>query len=212
MKLSSQQLRLYAVTDSSWLRGRSLAEVVRQAIEGGATIVQYREKKKSPAQMLSEAALVRAVCKECGVPFIVNDSVELAQAVQADGVHLGLEDGSLERARQILGDGKIIGASAHNPQEAIAAQAQGADYLGCGAVFGSATKANVQAISPEILREVTQAVRIPVVAIGGITRQNIPMLRGCALAGVAVVSAIFAQPDIAAASRELLALAEDIAE
>lgn len=212
MKLSSQQLRLYAVSDSSYLRGRTLAQAVREAIEGGATIVQYREKKKGPEEMLAEASSLRAVCRDCGIPFIVNDSVELAQAVDADGVHLGLEDGSLERARQILGAGKIIGASAHNPREARAAQAQGADYLGCGAVFGSATKTNVQAISPEILREVTQAVRIPVVAIGGITRQNIPLLRGCALAGVAVVSAIFAQPDIAAASRELLALAEDIAE
>lgn len=212
MKLSSQQLRLYAVSDSSWLRGSRLAEAVGAAIEGGATIVQYREKKKGPEEMLAEAASLRAVCREYGIPFIVNDSVELARAVDADGVHLGLEDGSLERARQILGDGKIIGASAHNAMEALAAQAQGADYLGCGAVFGSATKTNVQAISPDILREVTQAVTIPVVAIGGITRENISMLRGCGLSGVAVVSALFAQPDITAAARELLALAEEMAK
>lgn len=210
MKLSSQQLRLYAVSDSSYLRGRTLAQAVREAIEGGATIVQYREKKKGPEEMLAEASSLRAVCRDCGIPFIVNDSVELAQAVDADGVHLGLEDGSLERARQILGAGKIIGASAHNPREARAAQAQGADYLGCGAVFGSATKTNVQAISPEILREVTQAVTIPVVAIGGITKENIHLLRGCGLSGVAVVSALFAQPDIPAATRELLTLAEEI--
>lgn len=210
MKLSSQQLRLYAVSDSSYLQGRTLAQAVREAIEGGATIVQYREKKKSPEEMLAEASALRAVCRDCGIPFIVNDSVELAQAVDADGVHLGLEDGSLERARQILGSGKIIGASAHNPREAMAAQAQGADYLGCGAVFGSATKTNVQAISPEILREVTQAVTIPVVAIGGITKENIRLLRGCGLSGVAVVSALFAQPDIPAATRELLTLAEEI--
>lgn len=212
MKLSSQQLRLYAVSDSSYLRGRTLTQAVREAIEGGATIVQYREKKKGPEEMLAEASALRAVCRDCGIPFIVNDSVELAQAVDADGVHLGLEDGSLERARQILGEGKIIGASAHNPREARAAQAQGADYLGCGAVFGSATKTNVQAISPEILREVTQAVTIPVVAIGGITKENICLLRGCGLSGVAVVSALFAQPDIPAATRELLALAEEIAK
>lgn len=210
MKLSSQQLRLYAVSDSSYLQGRTLAQAVREAIEGGATIVQYREKKKSPEEMLAEASALRAVCRDCGIPFIVNDSVELAQAVDADGVHLGLEDGSLERARQILGSGKIIGASAHNPREAMAAQAQGADYLGCGAVFGSATKTNVQAISPEILREVTQAVTIPVVAIGGITKENIRLLRCCGLSGVAVVSALFAQPDIPAATRELLTLAEEI--
>lgn len=208
MKISEEQLRLYAVTDSSWLRGKTLGQSVREAILGGATIVQYREKRLSVSAQLAQAREVREVCREYGVPFIMNDSVEMALTLDADGVHLGLDDGDIAKARQILGDDKIIGASTHNAQEAIAAQAQGADYLGCGAVFGSTTKTNVRPITPEILREVTSSVSIPVVAIGGINRENIAKLLGCDLAGVAVVSALFAQKDITAAAREMLALAE----
>ena len=210
MKISADKLRLYAVTDSAWLNGRSLAEVVREAIEGGATVVQYREKNKGYDDMLKEAREVCAVCREYGVPFIMNDSVEIAMAVDADGVHLGLDDGDLKAARELLGEGKIIGASTHNVQEAISAQAQGADYLGCGAVFGSTTKTDISSITPEILAQVTSAVQIPVVAIGGINRDNISMLNGCALAGAAVVSAIFAQKDIRAAAKEMRALAEKL--
>lgn len=210
MKISADKLRLYAVTDSAWLNGRSLAEVVREAIEGGATVVQYREKNKGYDDMLKEAREVCAVCREYGVPFIMNDSVEIAMAVDADGVHLGLDDGDLKAARELLGEGKIIGASTHNVQEALSAQAQGADYLGCGAVFGSTTKTDISSITPEILAQVTSAVQIPVVAIGGINRDNISMLNGCSLAGAAVVSAIFAQKDIRAAAKEMRALAEKL--
>ena len=210
MKISADKLRLYAVTDSAWLNGRSLAEVVREAIEGGATVVQYREKNKGYDDMLKEAREVCAVCREYGVPFIMNDSVEIAIAVDADGVHLGLDDGDLKAARELLGEGKIIGASTHNVQEALSAQAQGADYLGCGAVFGSTTKTDISSITPEILAQVTSAVQIPVVAIGGINRDNISMLNGCSLAGAAVVSAIFAQKDIRAAAKEMRALAEKL--
>ena len=210
MKISADKLRLYAVTDSAWLNGRSLAEVVREAIEGGATVVQYREKNKGYDDMLLEAREVCAVCREYGVPFIMNDSVEIAIAVDADGVHLGLDDGDLKAARELLGEGKIIGASTHNVQEALSAQAQGADYLGCGAVFGSTTKTDISSITPEILAQVTAAVQIPVVAIGGINRDNISMLNGCSLAGAAVVSAIFAQKDIRAAAKEMRALAEKL--
>ena len=210
MKISADKLRLYAVTDSAWLNGRSLAEVVREAIEGGATVVQYREKNKDYDDMLKEAREVCAVCREYGVPFIMNDSVKIAMAVDADGVHLGLDDGDLKAARELLGEGKIIGASTHNVQEALSAQAQGADYLGCGAVFGSTTKTDISSITPEILAQVTKAVQIPVVAIGGINRDNISMLNGCSLAGAAVVSAIFAQKDIRAAAKEMRALAEKL--
>lgn len=210
MKISADKLRLYAVTDSAWLNGRNLAEVVREAIEGGATVVQYREKNKGYEDMLKEAREVCAVCREYGVPFIMNDSVEIAMAVDADGVHLGLDDGDLKAARELLGEGKIIGASTHNVQEALSAQAQGADYLGCGAVFGSTTKTDISSITPEILAQVTSAVQIPVVAIGGINRDNISMLNGCSLAGAAVVSAIFAQKDIRAAAGEMRALAEKL--
>ena len=210
MKISADKLRLYAVTDSAWLNGRSLAEVVREAIEGGATVVQYREKNKGYDDMLKDAREVCAVCREYGVPFIMNDSVEIAIAVDADGVHLGLDDGDLKAARELLGEGKIIGASTHNVQEALSAQAQGADYLGCGAVFGSTTKTDISSITPEILAQVTAAVQIPVVAIGGINRDNISVLNGCSLAGAAVVSAIFAQKDIRAAAKEMRALAEKL--
>ena len=210
MKISADKLRLYAVTDSAWLNGRSLAEVVREAIEGGATVVQYREKNKGYDDMLLEAREVCAVFREYGVPFIMNDSVEIAMAVDADGVHLGLDDGDLKAARELLGEGKIIGASTHNVQEALSAQAQGADYLGCGAVFGSTTKTDISSITPEILAQVASAVQIPVVAIGGINRDNISMLNGCSLAGAAVVSAIFAQKDIRAAAKEMRALAEKL--
>ena len=210
MKISADKLRLYAVTDSAWLNGRSLAEVVREAIEGGATVVQYREKNKGYDDMLKDAREVCAVCREYGVPFIMNDSVEIAMAVDADGVHLGLDDGDLKAARELLGEGKIIGASTHNVQEALSAQAQGADYLGCGAVFGSTTKTDISSITPEILAQVTSAVQIPVVAIGGINRDNISKLNGCSLAGAAVVSAIFAQKDIRAAAKEMRALAEKL--
>ena len=210
MKISADKLRLYAVTDSAWLNGRSLAEVVREAIEGGATVVQYREKNKGYDDMLKEAREVCAVCREYGVPFIMNDSVEIAIAVDADGVHLGLDDGDLKAARELLGEGKIIGASTHNVSEALSAQAQGADYLGCGAVFGSTTKTDISSITPEILAQVTSAVQIPVVAIGGINRDNISVLNGCSLAGAAVVSAIFAQKDIRAAAKEMRALAEKL--
>ena len=210
MKISADKLRLYAVTDSAWLNGRSLAEVVREAIEGGATVVQYREKNKDYDDMLKEAREVCAVCREYGVPFIMNDSVKIAMAVDADGVHLGLDDGDLKAARELLGEGKIIGASTHNVQEALSAQAQGADYLGCGAVFGSTTKTDISSITPEILAQVTSAVQIPVVAIGGINRDNISKLNGCSLAGAAVVSAIFAQKDIRAAAKEMRALAEKL--
>ena len=210
MNISADKLRLYAVTDSAWLNGRSLAEVVREAIEGGATVVQYREKNKGYDDMLKEAREVCAVCREYGVPFIMNDSVEIAMAVDADGVHLGLDDGDLKAARELLGEGKIIGASTHNVQEALSAQAQGADYLGCGAVFGSTTKTDISSITPEILAQVTSAVQIPVVAIGGINRDNISLLNGCSLAGAAVVSAIFAQKNIRAAAKEMRALAEKL--
>lgn len=210
MKISAEKLCLYAVTDSAWLGGRSLAEVVREAIEGGATIVQYREKNKGYDDMLREAREVCAVCREYGVPFIMNDSVEIAMAVDADGVHLGLDDGDLKAARELLGDKKIIGASTHNVQEALSAQAQGADYLGCGAVFGSTTKTDISSVSVDILAQVASAVSIPVVAIGGINRDNISMLNGRSLAGAAVVSAIFAQKDIRAAAREMRALAEKL--
>ncbi|MGN0983395.1 MAG: thiamine phosphate synthase [Gemmiger sp.] len=210
MLVRPEQLRLYAVTDRTWLAGRRLADQVAAAIEGGATFVQLREKALDPADLLAEARQIGALCRAKGVPFIVNDSVEIALAAGADGVHVGQDDMAASRARALLGPDKILGVSAHNPAEALAARRSGADYLGCGAAFVTGTKTNARPITRETLRAVTAAVDIPVVAIGGITRANLPQLAGCGLAGAAVVSAIFAQPDPGAAARELRTLADQL--
>lgn len=210
MKLEPQKLRLYAVTDRTWLRGRTLKSQVEEAILGGATIVQLREKQLDRAAFLQEAREICALCRAYGVPFIVNDDVELALTVGADGVHVGQDDMAAEKARALLGKDKILGVSAHNVEEAVAAVRAGADYLGCGAAFVTGTKRDVTPITRETLRAVTAAVPVPVVAIGGIERENVLALSGCGLAGVAVVSGIFAQEDVRRAAQELLALSEKL--
>ena len=198
MKVLPQQLRLYAVTDRTWLNGRRLADVVAQAIDGGATFVQLREKCLDEHDLLAEAEELSALCHFRHVPFVIDDNVEVALAAGADGVHVGQSDMAAKRARALLGPDKILGVSAHNAAEALAAQADGADYLGCGAAHP---------VTAETMRAVTAAVNIPVVAIGGIDAANLLQLQGRGLAGVAVVSAIFAQADPCAASRELYRLA-----
>ncbi len=208
MKVTPETLRLYAVTDRAWLHGRTLESQVEQAILGGATIVQLREKHLTGQALLAQAQALCALCRRYGVPFLVNDDVALALAVGADGVHVGQEDMAAEQARALLGPGKIIGVSAHSVAQAVAAQRAGADYLGCGAAFVTGTKTDARPIPRETLQAVTAAVRIPVVAIGGITRGNLPQLQGCGLAGAAVVSALFAQEDVRNAARELRRLAE----
>lgn len=207
MNCSRDKLLLYAVTDRSWLKGESLAAQVEKAILGGATIIQLREKQLDPRDFLAEARTIQEICHAHHVPLIINDSVEIAAASQADGVHLGQGDRDPREARSALGPKAIIGVSAHNPQEARAALAAGADYLGAGAVFPTGTKQDVTALKPETLREICQVVPIPVVAIGGINRQNAPQLSGLGVAGLAVVSAIFAQPDIRAAAAAMRDLA-----
>ena len=201
MKVLPQQLRLYAVTDSRRLRGRTLLDTVAAALDGGATFVQLREKELSPAALLEEARALAKLCHARHVPFVVDDNVEVALAAGADGVHVGQSDMAARRARALLGPDKILGVSAHNAAEALAAQADGADYLGCGAAFVTGTKLDAQT-----MRAVTAAVNIPVVAIGGIEESNILQLQGRGLAGVAVVSAIFAAQDPEAASRRLYEL------
>ena len=201
MKVLPQQLRLYAVTDSRRLRGRTLLDTVAAALDGGATFVQLREKELSPAALLEEARALAKLCHARHVPFVVDDNVEVALAAGADGVHVGQSDMAARRARALLGPDKILGVSAHNAAEALAAQADGADYLGCGAAFVTGTKLDAHPVTA-----VTAAVNIPVVAIGGIEESNILQLQGRGLAGVAVVSAIFAAQDPEAASRRLYEL------
>lgn len=199
-------MRLYAVTDRSWLNGQTLYEQVEQALKGGVTLVQLREKGLEAEQFLQEARQIQQLCRRFGVPLIINDSIEVAVAVDADGVHLGQDDDNAAQARQLLGKDKIIGVSAHNVQEALQAVQDGADYLGSGAVFGSGTKTNVSTLPMQTLREICSAVPIPVVAIGGITEQNLQQLSGSGIAGAAVVSAIFAQENIEEAAIRLRGL------
>ena len=207
MKVLPQQLRLYAVTDSRRrLRGRTLLDTVAAALDGGATFVQLREKELSPAALLEEARALAKLCHARHVPFVVDDNVEVALAAGADGVHVGQSDMAARRARALLGPDKILGVSAHNAAEALAAQADGADYLGCGAAFVTGTKLDAHPVTAETMRAVTAAVNIPVVAIGGIEESNILQLQGRGLVGVAVVSAIFAAQDPEAASRRLYEL------
>lgn len=212
MNISSEQLRLYAVTDRAWAKDSDdLLRQVGLAIDGGAGFVQLREKDLGDAEFLAEAGKFTALCRRRGVVSIINDRADIAAAADADGVHVGQEDLEAGRARAMLGPGKIIGVSAHSVAEALRAQAAGADYLGVGAAFATGTKADAVPIPHELFRAITRAVSIPVVAIGGITKDNIPELKGCGLDGVAVVSALFAQADITAAAAELRRLAEEIA-
>ena len=208
MKNLKDALLLYAVTDRRWLRGKTLPEAVEEAIVGGATIVQLREKEAAHDEFLRLAKDVLAVCRRHGVPLIINDDVEIALECGADGVHVGQEDMELTRARAMLGADSIIGVSAHDAEEARRAFENGADYLGSGAVFPTGTKDVKSCIGPDGLARVAASVGIPVVAIGGITADNMSALAGTGAAGAAVVSAIFAADGIEAAARDLRFIAE----
>ena len=208
-KLAAAML-LYAVTDRSWLGDETLAEQVAKALAGGATCLQLREKDLNSADFLREAVKIRNLCRSYDVPFIINDNVEVAIACDADGVHVGQSDMAAGLVRQKLGDDKILGVSAQTVEQARLAEKQGADYLGVGAVFSTSTKLDADAVSFETLQEICNSVRIPVVAIGGISAENIMRLSGSGIDGVAVVSAIFAQPDIKAAAANLLKSAKEM--
>lgn len=208
MRLSAESLRLYAVTDRTWLKGRSLGECVRESILGGATMIQLREKSLGYEAFKYQALEIQALCRENHIPFIVNDNVNLACDISADGVHVGQDDMNAGNVRQLIGAGKLLGVSVRTAEEAVLAESQGADYLGAGAVFHTGSKNDAVDITHEALREICRAVKIPVVAIGGINAGNIHELEDSGIAGVAVISAIFAQDDIQRASRELRALSE----
>lgn len=205
MKLEKNMLRLYAITDRGCLRGRDLAQQVEAAITGGVTCIQLREKNVSYEELVREAAALKKVCEKYGVPLIVNDDWKAAIESGADGVHVGIEDAPVAEIRKAAGRDFIIGATAKTVEQAKAAEAAGADYLGVGAVFPSPTKTNAVRITPEQLRSICAAVSIPAAAIGGITRENLSEIAGCGQAGIAVVSAIFAPDDVKAAAEELLA-------
>lgn len=211
MNMNREALRLYAVTDRAWAEDEAaLLRQVEAAVRGGAGMVQLREKHLDHGAFLAEAKRFVALCRRLGAVSIINDSVEIALEAGADGVHVGQSDLEAGRARELLGPGKILGVSAHSPEEALRAREAGADYLGCGAAFVTGTKTDAKPISRETIRAVTSAAGIPVVAIGGVSRENILELKGLGLSGVAVVSGIFGQRDVEEAARELLALSKQL--
>lgn len=203
---------IYLVTDDGCLQGRALLDCVREALEGGVTLVQYRAKTASSAEMYAEALQLKALCDSFNVPLIINDRLDIAMAVGAAGVHLGQDDLPCAAARKILGEDYIIGVSAHNPAEAKAALQSGADYLGCGAVFGTATKADVKKLGTEGLEAICKAKGLPVVGIGGVTADNYREVRAAGADGAAIVSGILAQPDISATVRAIAKVSQEFAK
>ena len=212
MNFTKKSLRLHAVTDRSWLHGETLYEQVEKALKGGVTLVQLREKELSEADFEQEAKELLELCHKYNVNLIINDNVALAAKVGADGVHIGQSDMGVEKARAILGKEKIIGVTAKTVEQAKAAEAAGADYLGSGAVFGTSTKKDAKPMDHALLQEICESVKIPVVAIGGIDGGNILLLKGRKMAGVAVVSGLFACEDIKKAAEDLREKADRICE
>ena len=210
MNCKKEDMRLYAVTDRSWLGDRKLAEQVKECLEGGVTFLQLREKNLDEEAFYQEALEIKKLCKEKRVPFIINDNVDVALRCDADGVHVGQSDMEAQDVRAKLGSDKIIGVSARTVEQAVKAEKMGADYLGVGAVFSTSTKLDAREVSWDTLKEICETVSIPVVAIGGITADNLSQLAGTGVDGVAVVSAIFAQKDIKEAAQQLRKLSEDM--
>jgi thiamine-phosphate pyrophosphorylase len=203
---------LYLVTDRAWLKNNSLADQIESAVKAGVTFVQLREKKLLQPDFITLAKKIKRITDACQIPFVINDNIEVAMAMDADGVHVGQKDMNARDVRKIIGKDKILGVSAQTVDQALAAEDCGADYLGVGAVFGTDTKPDAQRVSIDTLRQITQQVQIPVVAIGGINETNILSLKGRHIDGVAVVSAILAQPNIGAAARNLKKLAKALTE
>jgi len=205
-----EKLLLYAVTDRRWVGKGTFVDQVKAALDGGVTFVQLREKGLDYGNFLKLAVDVKNLTDRYGVPFVINDNVDIAVACGADGIHVGQSDLNAELARQKLGIGKIIGVSTTTVEQSVLAEKQGADYLGVGAMFPTNTKLNADLVSIQTLKDICQSVSIPVVAIGSIKPQNILSLSGTGIAGVAVVSAIFAQSDIRKSTQELLNLAKSL--
>lgn len=203
---------IYLVTDDGCLQGRALIDCVREALEGGVTLVQYRAKTASSAEMYDEALQLKALCDSFKVPLIINDRLDIAMAVGAAGVHLGQDDLPCAAARKLLGEDYIIGVSAHNPAEAKAALQSGADYLGCGAVFGTATKADVKKLGTDGLAAICKAKGLPVVGIGGVTADNYREVRAAGADGAAIVRGILAQPDIRATVEAIAKVSQEFAK
>ncbi|MEG0570829.1 MAG: thiamine phosphate synthase [Oscillospiraceae bacterium] len=210
MIFDKKHMRLYAVTDRSWLNGNTLESQVEKALKGGVTCIQLREKHISDDEFLQEAYKIKELCHRYSVPFIINDNVDIAIKCCADGVHVGQEDMTSCDVRKKIGNKMILGVSAHTLEQAIDAQENSADYIGVGAMFSTSTKLDADAVSNETLKEICSAVSIPVVAIGGINKDNIKLLRDTGINGVALVSAIFASENIKDECQQLLKLSESV--
>ena len=208
MKADKDSMLLYVVTDRTWLRQDSLENQVEAIIKAGATLLQLREKDMSYDDFFAEAIRIKKLTDQYKIPFIINDNIEVALACGADGVHVGQEDMDAVDVRSLLGPDKILGVSVQTTEQALLAEKNGADYLGVGAVFSTSTKLDAADVTTDELKKICSSVSIPVVAIGGISEKNILQLSASGIAGVAVISAIFAEPDVSAATKELLLLAE----
>ena len=209
---SKKELMLYAVTDRHWLGEETLYDQVKKALDGGATFVQLREKELDREDFLAEALEIQKLCRKYGVPFVINDEVSIAKDIDADGVHVGQSDMEAMDVRKVLGPDKILGVSAQTVEQAITAEKHGADYLGVGAVFATGSKDDADDVSHETLKAICEAVSIPVIAIGGITKDNVSELVGSGICGVAVISAIFGQNDIKKATEDLKVSVEKMLE
>lgn len=212
MECSRESLMLYAVTDRRWSNGRPLYEQVEEVLKGGGTFIQLREKNMDEADFLEEAKSIKELCAKYRVPFVINDNVAIAQAVDADGVHVGQNDMEAGDVRARLGGDKIIGVSVRTVEQAVRSEQRGADYLGVGAAFRTGSKADAKVVGYETVRDICRAVKIPVIAIGGIDSGNVLELSGSGICGVAVISGIFAQPDIRKATEELRELTEKMVQ
>ena len=210
MKLDKKDLLLYAVTDRMWIGNRTLYEQIQEALKGGVTFIQLREKELDDEAFLKEAFEIKELCKKYDVPFVINDNVDIAVKVNADGIHIGQKDMEADLVRSVVGEDKILGVSAQTVEQAVLAEKMGADYLGVGAVFSTASKADADDVSHETLKAICESVSIPVVAIGGIGASNVLQLSGSGIDGVAVISAIFAADNIQKATAELKELTEQV--
>lgn len=212
MKCDKEMMLLYAVTDRAWLGERTLKEQVKEALDGGITCLQLREKELSDDDFLEEAIEIGELCKSYNVPFIINDNIDIAVKCKADGVHVGQSDMSAKDVRKIIGNDMILGVSAQTVEQAVEAVENGADYLGVGAVFSTSTKLDADSVSFGTLKDICENVSVPVVAIGGISEYNILKLKGSGIDGVALVSSIFASENITEACRKLKKLSEEMIE
>ena len=206
----AKSLLLYAVTDRHWLTDKTLYDVVRESLDGGVTFLQLREKDLDDEQFYQEAVRLQEMAREYGVPFVVNDNVDIAVRMNADGVHVGQSDMEAGDVRALIGPDKILGVSAQTVEQAILAEKRGADYLGVGAVFPTGSKDDAEEVSYETLKAICEAVSIPVVAIGGITINNTHELAGSGICGIAVISAIYGQKDIYEATVSLKKVTEEM--